>query len=1079
MVFLPTRSTRRAITWQLLALPTIFALLGTSPVIQAASTEADSEAARHFEEKVRPLLAAKCFSCHGPDKDKGGLRLDSRTAMLHGGESGDPAIVPGKPGESVLIEAIKYESYEMPPSGMMSAEEIAVLSTWVKNGAIWPGSENESGEIAKKEPKITEEDRAFWSFQPLSDPTPPRIEDDEWSRNPIDKFVLRRLKQEGLRPANRADRLTLLRRASFDLLGLPPTQEEIDAFLSDKAPDAYERLIERLLARPEYGERWARHWLDLVRYAESDGYRADGYRPTAWRYRDYVINAFNEDKPYDQFVKEQLAGDEIAPNDPDALAATGYLRHWSYEYNQRDVRTQWDYILNDVTDVTSDVFLGLGMACARCHDHKYDPILQDDYFRLQAFFAPILPREDIPFATPEQRAEHAKALAKWEKETAEIRAEIDELRKKGVEGAVRRAREMFPEDIQKLMLARPEEITPLERQLAALANRQVEDARKKKVNVAKDKKERYEQLTKKLKSMKKPTLPTGLTVTDIGSEAPKTIIPGDRKKRVIAPGFLTIFDPNPAVIETSPVPNSTGRRTTLARWITQEDHPLTSRVMVNRIWQHHFGRGLVSTPSDFGRLGEKPTHPELLDWLARRFVEEGWSIKNVHRLIMNSASYRQAALVPATQVAKEKDPSNNLLWRANIRRLDAEQARDAMLVASGELDEKRRGGASLSANSPVRSVYTKRYRNRPDPLLGSFDAPNGFASCSRRNVTTTATQALLMINGSWPLQRASAMAKRLEKLGVSDREMIETAYEWAYSRKPEHEELERTLAFLERQAGLKPERKETQLKTIVHSKTDKEGRSALYVREGDVQDRLQVPFSESLPSEDFTIEAIVQLRSLYPSANVRVIASQWDGNHQHPGWSFGVTSEKSAYKPRNLILQLIGDRGKGKPEYEVIASGLRVPLNKPVYVAASLKLKETGKLGVTFYMMDLSKPDAVLHAANTPHLVRKDYRPKGLPFFIGGRHHQSGQGWDGLIDEVRLSDVALTPEQLLVQNSSDRASTVGRWRFESDPGVYADSSKQHNNMEPTRFGANSSERMMALTDFCHSLLNSNEFLYVD
>jgi cytochrome c553 len=374
-------------------------------LLAAASSQAADptpEQEKFFEEKVRPVLVANCYKCHSDKAQKGDLRLDSAEAAMAGGESG-AVIVPGKPEESLLVEAINYESLEMPPDGKLSAEAVAALTEWVRLGAPWPGGHS-SGvggpALRKGKDKLTDEDRAWWAFQPVKELPPPDFAGDTWSRTPIDRFLLARAEWQAGSLPYEADKRTLIRRVYFDLAGLPPTAEEVDAFLADDCPDAFERLVDRLLASPQFGERWARHWLDLVRYAESDGYKADAYRPHAWRYRDYVIRSLNADKPYDRFMAEQIAGDEIAPHDPDALVATGYYRIGIYEYNQRDVRTQWSVILNDITDVTADVFLGMGMSCARCHDHKFDPLLQKDYYRLQAFIAPIIQRDDLPAATP-------------------------------------------------------------------------------------------------------------------------------------------------------------------------------------------------------------------------------------------------------------------------------------------------------------------------------------------------------------------------------------------------------------------------------------------------------------------------------------------------------------------------------------------------------------------------------------------------------------------------------------------------------------------------------------------------------
>ncbi len=747
------------------------------------------------------MLAEHCFKCHGNQSQRGDLRVDSLSGLLSGGESG-PALAPGKPDESLLVEAIRYDSLEMPPDGKLESEQIAAITKWIEIGAPWPGRDSSVRTPAAAKPKITDEDRAYWAFQPIQDSPPPALDSNRPVRNDLDRFVLARLDAEGLTPAPEADRRTLARRLYFDLTGLPPSPKEIDAFMTDSAPDAYERLADRLLDSPRYGERWARHWLDLVRYAESDGFRQDAFRPHAWRYRDYVIQSFNDDKPYDRFILEQLAGDEVAPHDPQTLAATSYFRLGIYEYNQRDARTQWDNILIDVTNVTGEVFLGLGMGCARCHDHKFDPILKEDYFRLKAFFTPLLPRDDLPYATGEAWQQHQAQLAAWREKTAAIRAAIDELEKPLVEAARKRAADKFPRDVRDMLLKEVSQRTPLEHQLAELANRQAgeEVAR---INFGSqlkgEQKAKWDQLQQELKQfddLRPKDLPPAFTVTDVGAIAPPTLMASGREQRAVEPGFLTVLGPPPVTIEPPPSGNSTGRRTALARWLASPDNPLTARVIVNRVWQQHFGIGLVSTPSDFGRLGEPPSHPELLDWLACRFIADGWRFKPLHRLIVTSATYRQASRHPGSDLARQKDPDNRWLWHAPVRRLDAEQIRDAMLAVSGELDLTA-GGPSVNASQPRRSVYTKAIRNTRDPVLDAFDMADPFTNTDRRNVTTTPTQSLLMINGAWPLQRAEALARRLNKLATSDeRATVLHAYRIVYGRVPEPAEAEAVVQWL-------------------------------------------------------------------------------------------------------------------------------------------------------------------------------------------------------------------------------------------------------------------------------------------
>lgn len=753
--------------------------------------------------KVRPILESACFKCHShaANKSKGDLVVDSRSALIKGGESG-AAIVPGDLDKSLLIKAIRYvdDDLRMPPAGKLSADQVAILSEWVKAGAPWPG---EQEKVASKHSpgKISDEDRKWWAFQPLQSVAPPKVDNPLWKVNPVDRFLFARLQAEGLKPSQSADRLTLLRRVFFDLTGLPPTQKDVEAFLADTSPDAYERLVDRLLASPRYGEKWARHWLDLVRYSESDGYRIDDYRPNAWRYRDYVIRAFNADKPYDRFLHEQLAGDELFPGDPEALIGTGYLRHWIYEYNQRDVRSQWQSILDDVTDVTGEAILGLGLGCARCHDHKFDPLLQKDFYRLQAFFAGIQPNDYEVFATAEQRRAHREEMDAWTAKGKEILDQIETLTKAERKSAENGAIKKFEGDIQK-MLRKPEaERSPFEKQIAALAYRQVTYEFDRLEN-KKDKNEKlaalHEELVKVAGPKPKP-LPVGLAVRDVGPEAPPISIPKKSRGEPIAPGYLTILDPNPADIVPALNGDSTGRRSTLAKWLTRTDHPLTARVFVNRVWQQHFGQGIVNTPSDFGKLGEKPSHPESLDWLASNFVAEGWSVKKLHRQILTSQAYRQSATQPASEMALRKDPQNRLLWRMSTRRLQAEQIRDAILTVTGKLDLSE-GGPGVESSVPRRSIYTKQMRNSRDPLMEVFDVPEGVASVGLRNVTTTPTQALLLINGPFMIAQAKAMANRIEETGDGPTR-VEAAFRLAFGRTPTPQEVQQSLAFIAEQSA--------------------------------------------------------------------------------------------------------------------------------------------------------------------------------------------------------------------------------------------------------------------------------------
>ncbi|QDU92689.1 DUF1549 domain-containing protein [Lignipirellula cremea] len=1055
----------------------------------AAEAESDpttvsAEHRRFFEEQVRPLLAQRCYKCHGPEKQKGDLRLDSRGAMLQGGESG-PAIMPGQPDASLLLEAVKYESFEMPPDGQLKENDIAALEQWIRLGAPWPGDQ---GVVAKVEkgPRITDEDRQFWSFQPVVDYRPPAVEDARFSRQPIDRFVFARLSQAGLQPAPRADRATLIRRAYFDLWGLPPSPEEVAAFVDDPSPDAYAKLVDRLLASPRYGERWGRYWLDLVRYAESDGYKLDSFRPDAWRYRDYVVNAFNADMPYDQFVREQLAGDELAPENPDALTATGFLRHTIYEYNQRDVRTQWDFMVNELTDVTADVFLGIGLSCARCHDHKFDPLLQEDYFRLRAFFTPIMQPDDQPLPLADRAEWEAwkTARAAWESETAAIRAELAAIEEPYKERAGAVQFNKFPLDVQPILRAQPEDRDPLGQQLTLLAMRQVIAAQEKlsfpeKLN-AKDR-PRWEALTQQLAEFEKQKpaeRPLAFCVSDVGPESPPTRIPGQRNAEPIAPGFLTILDPNPAVIEPPAGLASTGRRTALANWITRPDNPLATRVVVNRVWQHHFGQGLTATASDFGRLGEAPSHPQLLDWLTMRFLENGWRWKPLHRLIMLSETYQQQAVVEQPQ-AMLADPQNRLLWRANIRRLDAEQVRDAMLAVSGELQEKT-GGPSVDDGAPRRGIYVKSMRNTRNPLFDVFDGPDGFSSVAQRNTTTTPTQSLLMMNGDWTLKRARKFAQRVAAVGDDPADQVDAAFRLAYGHPPSTSQAIASVDFLASRAQA-PSAGPFPTGEIA----GRPGQSAHF----DLKPaRLTAADTSAMPFSDFTLEAVVVLDSVDADAQVRTIASQWNGSPEEPGWSLGVSGQTSDQKSRNLLLEVVGMNDNGDRQHQTLASNLRLTLHTPYYVAVVFRVANADSAGAEFFLRDLSDPQAPLQTARVKHSLIGGYRSDAA-FAIGGRDQAQGHGWHGEIDQVRLSRAALSPAGLMAEASDGLSEatgavapetpskTIGWWRFEKDQPL-ANSAGDRMPLA-TNAPAPLLPEEQALLDFCHVLLNSNEFLYVD
>lgn len=1072
---------------------TLIAFGAWSSLGQEPKTIADDDA-EFFTKQVRPILEANCFSCHSHamKKAKGGLVVDARASLLKGGDSG-PALVPGHPEKSLLLKAISYTDDElrMPPKGKMPEAQITVLREWIRRGAPWPGGKEQ---VARTIGVISEEDRAWWAFQPVKLPALPEVKDAAWNANPIDRFIKSRLDQEGLTPAPVAEKLALARRVYFDLTGLPPTQSEILAFVDDPAPDAYAKLVDRLLASPRYGERMARVWLDLVRYAESDGFRLDSYRPDAWRYRDWVIRAFNGDKPYDQFIREQLAGDEINPDDPECLTATGYLCHGIYEYNQRDARTQWNDMINEVTDVAGDVFLAMGMGCARCHDHKFDPILQKDYFRLRAFFEPLMFHDDKPLASAQQQAEHRAKLAKWEQQAAPVLSEIARLEapvKKHVDAEFS---SKFPRDIQEMMRKPVVERAPQEQQLAALAYRQVQyEFDRLDTHVKGTAKAKLIELRKELHKFdatRPVDLPLGLTVRDVGALAPPTVIPKKANSEPIAPGFLTILDDRSAAIPA--IKGSTGRRLALANWLTQPDHPLTARVMVNRLWQMHFGRGLVATSSDFGHLGEKPSHPELLDWLAREFTHptfspgsqnqgglQPWSVKHLHRLIVTSRTYRQSALHPPSETALKKDPENRLLWKMPTRRLEAEQIRDGILAVTGKLDLTA-GGPSVEPREPRRSIYCKVMRNSREPLLDVFDWPENFQSTAQRNVTTTATQSLLMLNSPYMLKQAQEFAARLTKEKHSnDEALVNAALRHAFGRTATADERRVGIEFLKKQV------ERIQPKTTVVFETAKmpfrEGRAIALTPKGP-HPRLHVPDTKLLPKGDFTLEAVVVLRSVFDDGAVRTIAAHWNGDAKKPGWSLGVTSKKSAYKPQVLVLQLWGEDAKGKFGRDPVFSAVHIALNKPYYVGVAVDLDNPGEKGVTFFAKDLSNDEEPLQTDHAFHKIVKLPPPAGR-FTIGGPDGKLSAAWDGLIDDVRLSAAALRESQLLLTSDRTLKETVGFWQFEPNPGLLKDSSSHGLDLvrdgTPGNATGPQDARALALVDLCQVLLNANEFLYVD
>ncbi len=1058
--------------------PLLLAILVVVGRVPAADVSAQHAA--FFENKVRPLLAEHCFECHGEEEASGDLRVDSLGDLLRGGESG-PALVAGSPHDSLLIDAVNYASREMPPDEKLSDADIETLTEWVTLGAPWPGADP-NAPLRKRE-LFNDEDRLWWAIQPIARPKPPepRASMADWPKNVIDQFTLAKMLSKGLTPAPAASKLELVRRVYLETVGLPPTPDQVAEFMGDTSSDAYERLVDQLLNSRGYGEHVARQWLDLARYAESDGYRADGYRPHAWRYRDYVIQSFNEDKPYDRFVQEQLAADELFPNDPGSQVGLSYLRHWVYEWNIRDAPTQWNTIIEDLTDTTADVFLGLGLQCAKCHNHKFDPLLQKDYFRLRAFFAPLMP-VDKPWAINRELRAHEQAVSKWEEKTESIRAKIAEIEKPYREKYGNIAIDRFPVDIQAVARTPPGKRSPYEDQIAYLVERQVQEEYDRLDSyMGADDKEKLVRLRRDLQafdSLKPAPLPVVMAVRDTGGEAPPTVIP-HRGGEDILPGVPTILDPEPmAVAPTSE--DTTGRRAALAMWITDPHNPLASRVIANRIWQFHFGRGLAANTSDFGVLGGPPSHPELLDWLATKLIDDHWSLKSLHRRILLSATFRQSTEHPDSAVYSRIDPANDFYWRRNTTRLSAEQIRDSLLVATGALEEFK-GGSSVHADTPYRSVYMQVRRNSPDELLASFDLPQFFSSNSSRNTTTTPIQSLLMFNSDRIIAHARHLADRVSSDSSELPSQVHAAWQFVYSRAPTKQEMDESMAFLQAQT-----RQLRAIETESPQQTTAIETSKLPYRDGQAVKfsvdhptlKLIVRDDVKLEVEDFTIEAFFQLQSVSPGGEVRTIAGKLDQSKAKRGWRFGVTGKGSRRKPQTLVLQAFGGLRDGSQGEAAIFSDQHIELDTPYYAAASIHMATNEQPGTaTFFLKDLANDDERLSTAVVQHALTGGTE-NASPLTIGRVSGKQAAVFDGLIDDVRLVGRAIGEKEILYMAEKEIPNLIGYWQFEVDPGV------MENSVDDELPIIAQGESIIVLTaeeaslvDFCHALLNSNEFLY--
>lgn len=774
-----------------------------------------------FTEEILPLLKANCLKCHSGEKPKGGLSLTSRQGLLEGGESG-PAVDLQNHADSVLLQAINFDGYEMPPTGKMSPKQIAAFMQWVTGGLAWPEDLHEiEVEQEPDAPEVNEKSKQFWSFQPVRKPAVPEVKSTSFVQNDIDRFIAEKLQTAGLSPSPPAEPTELVRRIHYDLLGLPPEptfvqqwSERISGGKGRLKQDAVSELIDQLLKSPHYGEKWGRHWLDLVRYAETNSYERDGAKPFVWRYRDYVINAFNQDKPYDRFILEQLAGDELSDSTPDSMIATGYYRLGRWDDEPADPKLALYDELDDIVTTTGQTFLGLTVNCARCHDHKIDPVPQRDYYRLLSFFQNIqrygVRSEDSvrqasvaeidKAADPDQVTE---ATQKYENEIKDARKQLKQIEDLIWDSLENVEKEEFQYEMNRVPIVE-------KREGSLLTDRQVN---------------RYRKQTERLRDLR-ANKPSGLASALVVKENVKQIGPTYVLTRgnphvegeVVTPGFPAVLSPPEVVMPQVPESAaSSGRRRVLANWIASPENPLTARVMINRIWQYHFGRGIVRTSSDFGFQGSRPTHPELLDWLASEFISSGWSVKQMHRLIMSSAVYQMSSRPNEQSYAK--DPTNDLFWRFDMRRLTAEEIRDSILWVNGSLNADKmygpsiftdipdavkagqsRPGAGWGQSSPEdkvrRSIYIHVKRSLLDPILESFDYADTDQSCPVRFVTTQPTQALGLLNSDFSLQQAQIFAGYLKQHSETETDRVKLALTRVTQRNPTDDEIARGINLM-------------------------------------------------------------------------------------------------------------------------------------------------------------------------------------------------------------------------------------------------------------------------------------------
>ena len=909
------------------------ALLSVGQSLESASARSfelineQADQTEFFEKKVRPLLIANCAKCHNPNAKVAELDLTTAEGFARGGESG-PLINKEHPEESRLLKVIGYDDkLKMPPTGKLKDADLAIIAEWVKAGAPWPNAKAtvaETKAAPKSTREFTDEEKKFWAYQPLANPAVPKVKNSDWVKSPVDAFILAKLEEKNLSPAPRADKLTLLRRATYDLTGLPPTETEIKDFLADASPNAFEKVIERLLASPRYGEKWGRHWLDVARYADSTGNDEDHRYPFAWKYRDYVIEAFNDDLPFNQFVREQIAGDLLPPSVQNGVGsevnrrgiiATGFLALGPKAVAQQDKKKMLYDVYDEQVDVTSKAFLGMTLACARCHNHKFDALLTKDYYSMINIFAStrsfsnpdthvsgLLEKPLVPKSEWEKyKAARAEHQAKERRAQMEIEEIVDAVREPAAKQLVPRMAEFLlaahkiydggakledvaeqtklPADVLKrwVNFLKPGDLTPqhllewrnakpdklaeiarnyqqqfqtrlnewLEKMAKWRATEKTAETDKKKSPTgkpsfeagddrffhgayfagdgpfgvsAKDKtrfsaeqNQRIAELQKEIETLKKsvPAEPELACAIEEGEPVAQKVFvrgdynsPGEDAPKAF-PAILSPFDTKP---------NFTGSgRLQLAEWLTQPEHPLTTRVIVNRVWQWHFGEGLVRTPDNFGKTGDKPSHPELLDFLSREFVKRGWSIKAMHRLLMLSSTYQMSSINPT--LSDNADSDNRLLTRFNRRRLSVEELRDGLLAIDGSIDltmggtlqkgrgtdgENNQGRLSLNPEKlKRRTVYIQLRRANLPTLLNLFDFGDATSITGKRQLTNVSTQALFWLNSEFLTDRSATLAKTLlADTSLNDSARVESLYRRVLNRQAEKEEIEQSLKYV-------------------------------------------------------------------------------------------------------------------------------------------------------------------------------------------------------------------------------------------------------------------------------------------